>query len=204
MLFRGLCFLVIAQLAACSMAPVHTSQGARTLGKGEVEAAGGLMPYPAVSIGVGVAENTDVHTAAEVQAGGMTLSAWLKHAIKKTDNGWSVAALAGAFRADSLVNSKGYFVAPVASYSQGRWEWYAQPRYNRVNLEKSLITLKDDDKDLYVFDLADTVKDFGYWQADVGAKYHGSKASFHAGASCFMYDNSGCIVIPFLGGGLKF
>lgn len=185
---KHLPLVLLLLLTSCSIAPMMTTRNARTLGEGnnKMQVSPGF-PVLGVSYERGLTENWDMGLAAELQLG-TVYSAFTKYAFINSEDGFSLAASAGGFYGNSIadVDSRGFYVGPVASWRKDWFEVFLFPRYNYVHWEGFDVETNSSDTDELFFDLKPngTSYSFRYMQFDLGFNFYtGSRFHFGLGAS---------------------
>lgn len=194
-----LVFVVLISFMGCSVAPLTVPSGGTTLGMGEHEIQGYLMPAAAASLTYGATENVDIGATIESQIG-LTYALWGKHSLINKKTGLSAAYIGGVFKG---ANSKGFYFAPTFGYSTDKMEWFTTIRYNKVYWDGfDDIDSDSDDSLISIFSIDS--EDFFYWQADLGVNIKtGKRSSLKLGVTCLQFDGEqSCLPVLGMGVGI--
>jgi hypothetical protein len=163
--------LLVPFIQACSIAPYTSEKSAKTLGKNNYEVAtGGGTPFLYLSISRGLSENLDASLIFEAQME-LIYSISMKYAIQQSDEGMSYGVTGGLFVTQAH-NSSGFYLGPIMSYKNKKYEFYSHVKYNRVNLKGS--SSVDDDNYAFEHDLRED-ESFGYFLGVVGTNLQFAK-----------------------------
>ena len=174
-MMRRFCLVLLAFLVSgCTLAPIMSPHSGKSLGKGNWEVAGDLIPSRGISGGYGITDSWDVGFLVEGQLGVVT-AMWTKYAFTN-ENSWNWALYGGLFQGAGIgTTTSGYMIGPIVSYRKGWFEPSLALRYNYVKADFTGYDSEEDDDFLFTPDFLGDI-DYDYVQLDIGLTFWTSES----------------------------
>lgn len=178
-------FIGIILLGGCSVAPVNTSNTARSLGKDKNNVRFSL-PVPGVEYERGLKESWDTGVGLEYQLEPV-FNLYTKYAfINNAEKGPSLAGLLGAGLGTSVGKSRSQYLGLVTSYRYSWFEPFFSYRKNFVHWSNNVTPSEYDQ----LLSFIPRKTSFNYDQFDLGVNFAGEKVSFSVGFKLLVFKDA--------------